>query len=347
MSIAVELEDEIDVSRGEMLVRRHNLPRVQRHFEAMVVWMSETPMDLDRAYFIKHTTRLSRLRVDSIRYRVDVNTLNREAAAPLKLNEIGRVVFTSTNPIFCDPYNRNRSTGSFIIIDAIGNNTVAAGMIIEREPSDDLPSCIASRREESGALHFRRSLVTADERAARMGQRPATVWLTGLVGAGKTRLAYGVEKRLFEMGACCAVLDGENVRLGLSRELDFTAEGRAEHLRRVAEAARLMNEAGLIVICAFLSPEAALRSQVAEIIGRERFLECHLAAPLEWCEANDTSGLYAKARAGEVGHLAGVNFPYEAPTDPALAVETHRLDGDSAVTMVVRLLRDRGVFPLT
>jgi len=345
MSVAVELEDEIDVSRGEMLVHRHNLPKVHRHFEAMVVWMSETPMDLDRAYFIKHTTRLSRLRVDSIRYRVDVNTLNREPADPLKLNEIGRVVLTSTNPIFCDPYNRNRATGSFIIIDAVGNNTVAAGMIIEREPSEELPSRILSRREEAGGLRFRRSLVTADERTARLGQRPATIWLTGLVGAGKTRLAYGVEKRLFEMGAHCAVLDGENVRLGLSRELDFAVEGRAEHLRRVAETARLMNDAGLIVICAFVSPEAALRSQVAEIIGGDRFLECHVAAPVEWCEANDATGLYAKARAGEVSHLAGVNFPYEVPENPALAIDTHRLDGDAAATKVVRMLRDRGIFP--
>jgi bifunctional enzyme CysN/CysC len=347
MSIAVELEDELDISRGEMLVHRHNLPRIHRHFEAMVVWMSETPMDVDRSYFIKHTTRVSRLRVDSIRYRVDVNTLKREEAAPLGLNEIGRVVFTATNPIFWDPYSRNRPTGSFIIIDAVSNNTVGAGMIIEREPADELPSRMASQQAAGGGLHPRRSLIAPGERVARMGQKAATVWLTGLAGAGKTKLAYEVEQRLFEMGAHCAVLDGENVRLGLSRELDFTAEGRAEHLRRVAEAARLMNEAGLIVICAFLSPEAGLRSQVASIIGRERFLECHVSAPVEWCEANDTSGLYARARAGEIGHLAGVNIPYEPPAEPALVVETHLLKADEAVSRVVRLLRERGIFPLS
>jgi len=345
MSTAVTLEDEIDVSRGDMLVHRHNQPKTHRRFEAMMVWMSESPLDHGKSYFFKHTTKVARFRFDEVRYRVDVNTLNRMPGGTMGLNEIGRVVCTSTTPIFCDPYSRNRATGSFVVIDPISNNTVGAGMIIEREPSDELPNRIETVVSEKDGLHLRRSLVAPSDRAARWGQKPVTVWFTGLVGAGKTRIAYGVERRLFEKGAVCLVLDGENMRLGLSRELGFTAEGRAEHLRRVAETARLANEAGMIVLCAFVSPEAALRAQVAEIVGGDRFLECHVSAPIEWCEARDESGLYSKARSGEISHFAGVNFPYEAPVDPDVVLRTVSTDSEECVSLVLDLLRDRGFFP--
>ena len=345
MSITVTLEDKIDISRGEMLVHRHNVPRVERHFEAMVVWMSETPLDLNQPYLVKHTTQVVPLRVDEVRYRVDVNTLNRMPPAPLAMNEIGRVVFTATRPLFYDAYDRNRATGSFILIDPISNATAGAGMIIEREPADQLPSRMAGRGHESSELKPRRSRILPQQRIDRLGQKPVTIWLTGLVGSGKTRVAYELEDRLFHLGAATMVLDGENMRLGISRELDFSSAGRAEHLRRVAEIARVANDNGLIAICGFESPTVAIREQVADIVGKDRFLEIHLSAPAEWCEQHDTSGLYEKARKGLLRNLAGVDMPYEPPVLPALVLPTHEVTVPEAASRVVALLRERGLFP--
>ena len=343
MSVSVTLEDELDISRGDMLVHRHNVPSVERRFEAMLVWMGEEPMDLNRAYLVKHTTRVSNVRVDTLRYRVDVNTLSRRDADVLELNDIGRVVLTAHQQLFYDGYQKNRATGSFILVDSISNETVAAGMIIDREPPDQLPTHIAGR--EDGERNPRQSRVSADERCAHMGQRAATVWLTGLVASGKTEIAYALERRLFDLGAHAVVLDGLNLRLGLSRELDFSSAGRAEHLRRVAELARILNDAGLIAICGFVSPSADIRRQVGEMVGADRFLEVHVDADAEWCEKRDKSGLYERARAGEIKNLAGVNAPYEAPADPALALKADELGPDAASERLLDMLRSRGIFP--
>ena len=344
MSVALTLQDEIDVSRGDMIVHRHNSPRIERRFEAMVVWMSEQPMDINKPYFMKHTTQLTRLRIDEVRYRVDVGTLNRIEACPLKLNEIGRIAFTSTRPIFFDTYERNRTTGSFVLIDAMSNNTVGACMIIERERSDRLPVHIG---RVSGESHLKRreSLVAPAERTERMSQRGATIWLTGLVGSGKTEIAYALERRLFDLGATVVVLDGENVRLGISRELDFSAEGRAEHLRRVAEVARLLNDAGLLVICGFVSPTESIRNEVGSIIGPERFLVVHVDSALAKCEARDATGLYARARNGEADNVAGVDLPYEPPAAPALVIRADDTAVDAAVDELLEFLRTRTIFP--
>lgn len=346
ISVTVTLEDEIDISRGDMLVHRHNVSRIERHFEAMVVWMSEEPMDLNKSYLIKHTTQTTRLRVDEVRYKVNVDSLNRTAAGPLELNDIARVVFTSTTPLFFDGYGKNRVTGSFIIIDPISNNTIGAAMMIEREPSDQLPARIAGRKEARSLFTYRKSEISEDDRAERFGQKPVTIWLTGLVGSGKTEVAYAVEKRMFDLGAASMVLDGENMRLGISRELGFSSLERAEHLRRVAEVARLANDAGIIVICGFVSPKAAIREQVAGIIGKERFLEVHVDAPAEWCEERDSSGLYAKARNGEIDNMAGVNAPYDVPEDPALVIKTDKVAIDEAVDRILGLLREKKIFPI-
>ena len=348
MSVCLTLEDEIDLSRGEMLVHRHNLPRSERRFEAMVVWMGDKPLDPSVPYFLKHTTRLTRARVDQVRYKVDVNTLHRKPAEALALNEIGRVVFTSSLPLFSDPYTKNRATGSFILIDPIANTTVGAGMIIDREPAAQLPA----RMPGSGAKAGRGApagrtpaLVSAKERVARYGQKAATVWLTGLAGCGKTEIAYALEKKLFESGAKCVVLEGENVRHGLSRELDFSAEGLTEHLRRVAETARMLNDSGLIVLCAFVSPTASVRAQAAAIVGKSRFLEVHVDAPVAWCEERDTTGLYRKARRGEVRNLAGVDIPYDAPVRPALRVEPAKAGIEAAADEIAKKLASAGIFP--
>ena len=344
MSIAVTLEDERDISRGDMLVHVHNQPRCERHFEAMLVWMSDTPMDPGRSYLIKHTTQVGRLRLDQVRYKVDVDNLTREPADRLALNEIGRVVFTAHKPLFHDPYTKNRATGSFILIDPLDNGTVAAGMIIDRESADTLPSRITGGGAAAD-LRPGRSRIAPEERAARLGQEPVTLWLTGLAGSGKTTIAGDLERRLFDQGATAVVLDGGSVRLGLSRELDFTGSGRAEHLRRVAETARLLNEAGLIVVAAFVSPDRDLRRQVAEIVGESRFLELYLDAPLAICEARDPGDVYRKARDGQIATLPGVNLPYEPPESPALVLPTADLSPAESVDRILRLLADRGFFP--
>ena len=346
MSVCVTLEDERDISRGEMLVHRHNLPHRERHVEAMLVWMGDKPLDPNASYYLKHTTRLTRVRVDQVRYKVNVDTLQRLPAEALGLNEIGRVVFSSHLPLFCDPYTKNRGTGSFILIDTLTNATVAAGMIIDREPSDQLPARMAGAAGEPIARpHGRESLVAPTERATRFGQRAATVWLTGLPSCGKSEIAFALERKLFDLGAVCVVLEGENVRLGLSRELDFSSEGLTEHLRRVAEAARILNDAGLIVICAFVSPTESVRAQAAGIIGSERYLEIHVDAPIEWCEERDAAGLYRRARAGEIRNLAGIDLPFEPPSHPHLKIAPAASGTAAAADEILAKLRADGIFP--
>ncbi|NLE68111.1 MAG: sulfate adenylyltransferase subunit CysN [Lentisphaerae bacterium] len=345
MSVAVTLEDELDISRGDMLAHPHNVPSAEKHFEAMVVWMDEEAMDLNKPYFIKHTTKLARLRVDEVRYRMNVDSLARIAPAPLALNEIGRVVFTATSPLFIDTYGKNRATGGFILIDPASNHTAAAGIVIDREPPDSLPSRIAGMEPVVASLVHHQSLIRQRERIERWRQKPATIWITGLVGAGKTKIAYALEKKLFDLGAVCMVLDGENVRLGINRELDFSAEGRGENIRRVAEIARLANESGIMTICAFVSPSAAIRAQAAEIVGSARFFEVFAGASAEWCEKRDKTGLYAKARRGEIKNFAGVNAPYDIPASPAIALPVEEISTAEAVNRILTFLRSKGVFP--
>jgi adenylyl-sulfate kinase len=341
MSVVVTLDDERDISRGDMLVHRHNLPRIERRFEAVVVWMNDAPLSLHGSYLVKHTTQTSRVRIDQILYKVDVNTLSRQPCEQLALNEIGRLVFTSHRPLFFDSYEKNRGTGCFVLIDPVSNHTLGAGMIIEREPASQLPSRMQDASDAAARLQSHTGDIKSSERMHRYGQKPATVWITGLASSGKTSIAYGLERRLFDIGAVCVVLDGENVRLGLSRELGFSPEGRTEHLRRAAEVARLLNDSGLLVICAFASPAAADRRQVAEIVGPDRYLEVYLNAPVEWCEARDTTGLYARARAGEIKNLAGVNTPFDPPNRPALVVPVRDLTIDQTVEQILSLLREK------
>ena len=309
----------------------------------MVVWMNEQPMNLNNPYLIKHTTNLTTTRIDEVRYKINVNTVTREKPAPLTLNEIGRVVFTTTKPIFHDTYEKNRLTGSFIIIDEITNNTVGAGMIIQREPSEILPSHMISTERKEFQFHI--SNVKIEERIARLGQLPATIWLTGLVGAGKSEIAYTLERKLFDLGASAIVLDGENMRLGISRDLDFTSAGQAENLRRAAEIAKLLNNTGIIVICAFTSPIASIRQQAANIIGIEHFIEVYVKASLDWCKNRDKTGLYARACEGKITNLPGINTPYEEPEKPALIIETEKTSPAEASIKILEFLRQKHIFP--
>jgi bifunctional enzyme CysN/CysC len=343
LSVGVTLADEIDISRGDMLVHVHNTPHVARQVEAMLVWMSPEPLELHKTYLVKHTTRTVNGAVSILRYRVDVNTLHRVAAEGLKLNEIGRCELTLSKPIPFDPYQRNRATGAFILIDRLSNNTVAAGMIISRERHERLVEEAATpSAPRSTHLAVHASQISPAERATRLGHQPATIWLTGLTGSGKSSIAYALERRLFEAGCTCLVLDGENTRRGLSKDLAFTADDRAENIRRAAELARLLNDAGQIALCAYLSPTQEDREMARRIVGPERFLEVYLSAPLAICRQR-RSDLYTLAERGEVEQFTGLTSPYEPPAQPELTLPTHELPIEACVERVVTLLQTRGV----
>ena len=276
MSITVTLAGHQDISRGDMLVHPHNLPRVERHFEAMLVWMNETPMDVHKPYLLKHTTRTTRARIDAVRYRVDVNTLHRTPSAPLGLNEIGRVVFTSHQPLFWDAYARNRATGGFILIDLLSNTTVAAGMLIDREPSDQLP---AQTMEEARRAPGRPSSdqVGPEERIERLTQKPATIWLSGPTEAGAGELAYAVERRIFDLGGLAAVLVEADFPCGSDQGTGSVGP--------LCAAAVTLNQAGLIAICVPGTATVSQGAVVAERIGAEHFVEVVLPAGIAPDEA--------------------------------------------------------------
>jgi bifunctional enzyme CysN/CysC len=297
---------------------------------------------MDRQYIIKHTTSIVRGRLSELKYRIDPDTLHRQPADSLGLNDIGRIGIELFHPILCDEYQRNRQTGSFILIDPRSNFTVGGGLIIDRSHRYR-----SSRREAepSEKRHITRhhGHVAVESRARVLGQQPVTLWLTGLSGSGKSTLAYTLEKRLIEEGRANFVLDGDNVRQGLNRDLGFSPEDRCENIRRVAEVARLFNEAGLIVITSFISPFARDRLSAREIISEGRFIEVFVDTSLEVCEQRDPKGLYAKARAGEIPEFTGISSPYEPPADPEIHLNTAALSVNECVDAVMAHLKEIGV----
>ena len=338
MSVTVTLEDEVDISRGDLLVHPRNVPRVQTSFEAMVVWMAEDPMHPERPYLVKHTTRATKVAIQKVEYLIDVNTLSRMPAAPLALNEIGRVTFQATRPLLLDSYARNRSTGSFIIIDPNSNNTVGAGLVIDRRPESQLRSPFAATAPKSENVFREEGRVSVDSRERLLGQRAITIWLTGLSCSGKSSIAKETERRLYEVGRHVCVLDGDNLRFGLNRDLSFSKRDRTENIRRVAEVARLFNAAGTIVLVSVISPFRADRENAGRIIGAERFYEVYVSTPLEVCEVRDGKGLYKRARAGEIEEFTGISSPYEAPESPFLRLNTvGRTVEESAEDLLTRV----------
>lgn len=347
-SITVTLEDELDISRGDMLVYPHNRPQLGRLFEAMVVWMDDDPLDTESQYYLKQTTQTTRAIISDLSYRVDINTLNKEKSDSLKMNEIGRLVIQTPQNLYFDTYQKNPATGSFILVDEISNRTVAAGMIIDREPVKDLPSKMDSQsRATNPSRRARQGKVTLSDRVAQLSQRPATLWLTGPVSSGKSEVAYELEKQLFDRGAHVSVLHGGNLRGGLSRALSFSPVDLAEHLRRTAEVARLFNETGQIVICSLISPSAELRQQARKIVGPDRFIEVHIDAPQKWCRERDETGLYERADRGELQNLAGVNIRYEVPANPELRLNVAQLGFAESATRLADHLAHQGFFPLS
>ncbi|MFA7256288.1 MAG: sulfate adenylyltransferase subunit CysN [Kiritimatiellales bacterium] len=339
MAVTVTLENEIDVSRGNMLVPVNNLPHVGNEFEAMVVWMHETPAQKGRSYLIKQTTNIVPGVLADIRYKVDVNSMHRQkdAVTSLELNEIARVQITLHRPIAFDPYEKNRQTGAFIIIDRMTNITIGAGMIVDRVVSGPKSSSPVSKNIVKSD-----SLVSAEDRQKLLNQKGATLWLTGLSGSGKSTIARQLERELTDMGHVCYILDGDNVRHGLNRDLGFSAEDRSENIRRIAEVAHLFNDAGVIVITAFISPYITDRRQARQIVG-DGFVEVFVNTPIDICEERDPKGLYKKARSGEIQQFTGITDPYEAPEKPELVLPTAEMSAEQSVDAIIKKLRADGI----
>jgi bifunctional enzyme CysN/CysC len=314
MSVALRLEDDIDVSRGDLICRAANRPVAARDVEAMVCWMSEEPLREGSRLLLKHTTRWADTTVESIRYRVDVETLHRDqTAAALELNDIARVHLRTASPLNVDDYRRNRATGSFVLVDETTNDTVGAGMIT---------STLTVEERRSPDVVWHQGAVDREGRWSRLGQRGATVWLTGLPASGKSTIAAALEARLIEQGRNAYLLDGDNLRHGLNGDLGFSAADRSENIRRTAHVARLLADSGTVAIVSLVSPYAADRDAARELHGDEGldFVEVFVDTPLEECERRDPKGLYARARRGEISGFTGIDDPYEAPTAPDLVI---------------------------
>ncbi|WP_338757939.1 adenylyl-sulfate kinase [Nocardia vulneris] len=326
-AVTIQLADEIDVSRGDMICRPNNRPIAGRDLDAMVCWFADdSRLSPGATYTIRHTTRTATVEVRSLDYRLDVNTLHRdESPESLSLNEIGRVQLRTRQPLLFDPYRRNRFTGSFILVDDATNNTVAAGMITG-------PTLPSSR------VVWHSTAVGRDERAT----RGLTVWLTGLSGSGKSTVAVELERRLVAAGRPAFLLDGDNLRHGLNADLGFSAADRVENVRRVGEVARLFADAGVVAVVSLISPYRADRDRVraAHLAAGIPFVEVFVDTPLEVCEARDPKGMYAKARAGEISGFTGIDDPYEAPTDAELVLRPDHGDPAAmAATVLARLSR--------
>lgn len=324
MAVSVRLADDIDISRGDMIARTHNQPRITQEFDATVCWMADNAvLEPGRDYVVKHTTRTVRARIAGLDYRLDVNTLHRDkTATALKLNELGRVSLRTQVPLLLDEYTRNASTGSFILIDPDTNGTVAAGMVL-RDVSARTPSPNTVRH---------RSLVTAQDRPP----RGKTVWFTGLSGSGKSSVAMLVERKLLEKGISAYVLDGDNLRYGLNADLGFSMADRAENLRRLSHVATLLADCGHLVLVPAISPLAehrALARKVHADAGID-FFEVFCHTPLQDCERRDPKGLYAKARAGEITHFTGIDSPYQRPKNPDLRLTPDRSIDEQAQEVI-------------
>lgn len=343
-AVTLTLEDEIDVSRGDMLVRERNLPHVAARFDAMVCWMDEQPMDPRTAYVLKHTTQKVKAHVREIQYEIDVNTLHRRESAGLKLNEIGRVSFKTARPLFFDAYDKNRATGSFILIDPVTNHTVAAGMIRGRTSSvSEVARAGSAEAKRSSNVRWEEGVISRADWEERNGHKGAVIWCTGFSGSGKSTVAHRLVRRLFDDGRRVVTLDGDNVRHGLCGDLGFSQRDRAENIRRVGEAARLFYEQGNIVVCTFISPFQADRDFVRGLLPDGAFLETWVKCDLEVCKRRDPKGLYAKAEAGEIKDFTGISSPYEEPANPEIVVETDLEDAETLVQRIMDELARRGI----
>jgi bifunctional enzyme CysN/CysC len=329
-SITLTLEDEIDISRGDVISIADSPSEVADQFEASLVWMTDEPMLPGRPYLLKIGAQTVSATVTEPKYKVNVNTMEKLAAKQLGLNEIGVVNLALDRPIAFDAYTANRDTGGFILINRMTNNTVGAGMLN-----------FALRRAHN--IHLQHVDVDKALRAGIKGQRPGVLWFTGLSGAGKSTIANLVEKKLAAMNRHTYLLDGDNVRHGLNKDLGFTEADRVENIRRVAEVSRLMVDAGLIVLTAFISPFRSERAMARGLLGDREFFEVYVSTPLAVAEERDVKGLYKKARRGEIANFTGISSPYEAPETPEFVIDTEATTAEAAADLVIERMRDLGL----
>jgi bifunctional enzyme CysN/CysC len=338
--VSVRLADELDVGRGDLLCRPGDGPTVARHLDATVCWMSDAPLRVGARYELKHTTRRVRATVERIETKVDMHTLDDIPDPPeLVLNDIGRVRLRTGKPIMVDPYVRNRATGAFILVDETTNDTVGAGMIGEASEEAGAPP-----GPHSPDVVWHAPSLPRRRRWGALGQRGATVWLTGLPGAGKSTIGEELERMLIAEGRAAYVLDGENLRHGLSADLGFSVADRHEHARRVASVARILADAGNVAIVGLVSPMAADRAFARELHEQADldFVEAFVDTPLEVCEARDPHRLYSRARAGEIQGLTGVDAPYEPPADPEIRLHGADEPAAASAQRVIDLLDAMG-----
>ena len=324
-SVTLTLRDEVDCSRGQIITAAKEPLEVADQFETTLIWMEEEALTPGRAYYLKIGAQTVSATVAEPKYQINVNTLDHSAAKTLELNSIGVANITTDRAIPFAPYTENRELGGFILIDKITNATVAAGLIN-----------FALRRAQN--IHWQATDINRDHHANLKNQKPMVLWLTGLSGSGKSTIANAIEKKLAQMTRHTFLLDGDNVRHGLNKDLGFTEADRIENIRRVGEVARLMTDAGLIVITAFISPFRAEREMVRQMMQPGEFIEVFIDTPLHIAEQRDVKGLYAKARAGELKNFTGIDSPYEAPENPEIIIDTTQMDVEPAADKIVKLL---------
>ncbi|VVB45788.1 Sulfate adenylyltransferase subunit 1 / Adenylyl-sulfate kinase [Beijerinckiaceae bacterium RH AL1] len=328
-AVTLTLADEIDIARGDVLSRPNARPQLGEQFAANLIWMSDEPMRFGRSYLMKLATQTVPVTVGALSYRLDINTFSQDEAATLRLNEVGLATITTTKPIAFDPYDENAALGAFILIDRETNQTIAAGMIAE-----------GLRRATN--VFKQKYAVSRTDRARLKHQRPGVLWFTGLSGSGKSTIADMVEARLNANGYHTVILDGDNVRHGLNKDLGFSQHDRLENIRRVAEVARLMTDAGLIVICSFISPFRAEREMARATLPVDEFLEIYVDVPLEVCITRDVKGLYRRALAGEIKDFTGVDQAYEPPEAPELVIGRDNETVEQSSSKVLATLRKHG-----
>jgi bifunctional enzyme CysN/CysC len=328
-SVTLTLTDEIDVSRGDVIAGVQSPPRVGEQFEATLVWMAEEPLLRGRSYVMRVGTSTVSATVAPLKYKLDIDTLDRLAAETLELNEIGVCELELDQPIAFDPYAESRDMGGFVLIDRISNQTLAAGLI-------------NFELSRSKNVSWQALRVGRLAHARQKGQRPCAIWLTGISGAGKSTIANVLEDKLHSLGRHTYLLDGDNVRKGLNKDLGFTDSDRVENIRRVAEVARLMVDAGLIVITSFISPFASEREMARELFVENEFIEVFVDTPLAVAEARDPKHLYARARLGELANFTGIDSAYQPPQTPELHIETTHTSPEAAAEQILEELRRRG-----
>lgn len=328
-AVTLTLEDEIDISRGDIICAADVPAEQSDQFQAHMLWMAEKELFPGRQYLFKTTNKTVPASVTNLKYKVNVNDLSEEAGKTLELNEVGVVTLSLTAPIAFDAYNDNRMTGSFILIDRMTNATVGVGMLDY------------SLRRASNVV-WQDLEVGKAQRASQKNQKPAVLWFTGLSGSGKSTIANLVEKRLFDMGRHTYILDGDNVRHGLNKDLGFTDADRVENIRRVSETSKLMADAGLVTLVSFISPFRAERQIARSMMDEGEFIEIHVNTPLEVAEARDVKGLYAKARAGEIKNFTGIDSDYQEPLNAEITINTVEMSAEDAAEQIVDHLRANG-----